>query len=143
MKNMGKNKPVDNLNKEVFSLSVKDFLHLESDKHIEHDNNQYVLKQPIQKKEEAIRPLVVLSKSEVAQYFSTGKGDDTNVKLVKKAQEAIKVLKEHAKQEEIGKEETAEKSNAEASQKQIIEEGLSLDFNDLISDSVLKGLKDM
>jgi hypothetical protein len=137
---MGNGKPANSPNKEIFSLSVRDLLHLESDKHIEHDNSQYVLKQPVQKKEEAVRPIVILSKSEVAQYFSTGKGDTTDAKLAKKAHEAIEVLKEHVKQEETKKANAAEKSNAETSQEQITEDVLNLDFKDLISDSVLKRL---
>jgi hypothetical protein len=134
---MGKNKPVNNQNKEMFLLSMRDLLHLESDKYIEHDNSQYVLKQPVQKKEEAVRPTVIFSKSEVAQYFSTDRGNETDAKLAKKAHEAIEVLKAHAKQEETKKAIVGEKSNTEVSKKQI-EEVLNLDFKDLISDSILK-----
>jgi hypothetical protein len=133
---MGKNKPVNNHDKEVFSLSVKDFLHLENDKHIEHDNSQYVLKQPVHKKEDAIRPTVIFSKSEVAQYFSTGRGSETDAKLARKAHNAIEVLKEHVKQDEVKKAASAVKSNDGEAQKHK-EEVLNLDFEGLISDSIL------
>jgi hypothetical protein len=132
---------------EIFTLSVKDFLHLDRSKYIDHDNSQYVLKTPIEKKEEtSVRPTVVLKKSEVAQYFATGRGDDADAKLAKKARHAIEVLKEHLKEEEAEKAEaaeTAEKELFEIPQKQIIEEAISLDFENLISDKVVKGLKDM
>jgi hypothetical protein len=134
---MGKNKPIYNQDKEIFSLSMRDFLHLENDKYIEHDNSQYVLKQPVQKKEETVRPAVVFSKSEVAQYFSTGRGNETDAKLARKAHEAIEVLKAHVKQGEANKTSAAEKGNTEAPKKQI-EEVLNFDFEDLILDSMLK-----
>jgi hypothetical protein len=133
---MGKKKPVNNLNKEMPSLSIKDMLHLESAKYVKSDNSQYVLK-PVQKKEETFRPSVILSKSEVEQYFSTGKGNEADIKLAQKAQEAIEVLKEHSKQEEAKKANMTEKGNAETSPYQM-EEVLNLDFQGLILDSVLK-----
>jgi ATP-dependent helicase/DNAse subunit B len=133
---MGKKKPVNNLNQEMPSLSVKDILHLESAKYIKHDNSQYVLK-PVQKKEEVFHPSVILTKSEVEQYFSTGKGNEADAKLAQKAQEAIEVLKEHSKQEEAKKANTTEKGNIETSPYQM-EEVLNLDFQGLILDSVLK-----
>jgi argonaute-like protein implicated in RNA metabolism and viral defense len=131
---------------DIFTLSVKDFLHLDRNKYIDHDNSQYVLKQPLEKKEEPIRPTVILKKSEVAQYFATGRGDDADAKLAKKARHAIEVLKEHLKEEEAEKAEAAEEAEKvffETPQKQIIEEAISLDFENLISDKVVKGLKDM
>jgi len=133
---MGK-KPVFNQNKEIHSLSMKDMLHLESAKYLGHDNSEYVLKQPAHKRERISHSAVILSKSEVAQYFSNDKGNEADEKLVKKAHEAIEVLKEHTKQEEARKTNTAEKSNIEVSKNQI-EEVLNLDFTGLITDMMLK-----
>jgi hypothetical protein len=135
-------------NNEIFTLSVKDFLHLDRNKYIDHDNSQYVLKQPVEKKEEPVRPTIVLKKSEVAQYFATGRGDDADAKLAKKARQAIEVLKAHIKEEEAEKAEEAEEAEKgliETSQKKKIEieEVINLNFENLISDKVLKGLKDM
>jgi hypothetical protein len=142
--------PKDNRGKdqsnEIFTLSVKDFLHLDRSKYIDHDNSQYVLKQPLEKKEEPVRPTVILKKSEVAQYFATGRGDDADAKLAKKARDAIEILKAHIKQEEAEKAEEAEEAERgfiETPKKQVIEEAINLNFENLISDKVVKGLKDM
>jgi len=118
---------------------MKDMLYLESAKYIGHDNSQYVLKQPVHKRQEAIHSAVILSKSEVAQYFSGDKRkeDEADAKLVKKVHEAIEVLKEHSKQEEAKKANTAEKTNIEMPQNEI-EEILNLDFTGLITDMMLK-----
>jgi hypothetical protein len=142
--------PKDNRGKdqssEIFTLSVKDFLHLDRNKYIDHDNSQYVLKQPIEKKEETVRPTIILKKSEVAQYFSTGTGDNADAKLAKKARDAIEILKAHIKQEEAEKAEEAEEAERgfiETPKKQVIEEAINLNFENLISDKVVKRLKDM
>jgi len=94
-------------------------------------------KQPIHRMKEIGRPAVILTKSEVAQYFS---GDSENVadaRLVKKVHDAIEILKEHSKQDETKKTNTAEKTNIEIPKNEI-EEVLTLDFTGIISDTMLK-----
>jgi len=94
-------------------------------------------KQPLYKRNEIGRPAVILTKSEVAQYFS---GDSENVadaKLVKKVHEAVEVLKAHSKQEEAKKTNTVERSNIEMPKNEI-EEVLNLDFAGLITEAMMK-----
>jgi len=95
-------------------------------------------KQPVHHRRREIgRPAVILTKSEVAQYFSSDTENKADTELVRKAHEAIEVLKEHSKQEEARKANTAEKSSIEMPKNEI-EEILTLDFAGLITEEMLK-----
>jgi hypothetical protein len=75
--------------KSEFILSVKDVIHLQEDPDI--DTNQFIIKTPTKTKEPIIHTAII-SDAERQQYFSTGKGDDKNALLAKKAQEAVKKI---------------------------------------------------
>jgi hypothetical protein len=130
--------------KKEFVLSEKDLIHLQEAPII--DNSQFVIKRQIKEKEHLLSN-VIISDVERRQYFSTGRGDDKNALLAKKAKEAVKKIEtdiahkrnEDAKTvaEHIKAAHEADEENAGMEDGDIIS---NLDFGVLLTNTVLKDM---
>jgi hypothetical protein len=129
--------------KNEFALSEKDLIRLQEAPII--DNNQFVIKAQTKAREHFVSATVI-SDADRRQYFSTGMGDDKNVQLAKKAQEAIKKIEtdvahkqyEAAKVAEIQMK-AAPKTN-EGNVSKSVDVTSELDFGALITGTVLKDM---
>jgi hypothetical protein len=124
-------------------LSEKDLIHLQEAPII--DNSKFVIKTQIKTKEPLVSN-VIISDGERRQYFSTGRGDDKNAVLAKKAKEAVKKIETdiaHKRNKDAKTAMERIKDAQETNEENANMDGdiiSRLDFGALLTDTVLKDM---
>jgi hypothetical protein len=127
-------------------LSEKDIIHLQEAPII--DNSKFVIRTQVKTKEPLVSN-VIISDVERRQYFSTGRGDDKNALLAKKAKDAVKKIETDIVQKRnVDAKEAMERIKAVQETQETNEENEStdgdiisrLDFGALLTNTVLKDI---